>query len=180
MEHDLPHGDRTWMRKFRDAFRGVKLGVRGQSSFFVHFFVATVVIMTAAILGMEPTEWCLLLVCITIVLAADACAEVGLDLVELPESIRAAIDERVPARWSRGNPCHARSDTQKRLRQQAPSRCCGVPQMRQGIAKLVPRNFSKNLRWVSRTGNQRRFASCWARIQAESDHVVQWRSDQGI
>ncbi len=38
------------------------------------------------------------------VLAADACAEVGLELVELPASIRDAIDERVPARWSRGNP----------------------------------------------------------------------------
>ena len=38
------------------------------------------------------------------VLAADACADVGLELVELPASIRDAIDERVPARWSRGNP----------------------------------------------------------------------------
>lgn len=38
------------------------------------------------------------------VLAADACAEVGLELIPLPESIRKAIDERVPARWSRGNP----------------------------------------------------------------------------
>lgn len=38
------------------------------------------------------------------VLAADACAEVGLELIPLPESILAAIDERVPARWSRNNP----------------------------------------------------------------------------
>jgi acetyltransferase len=38
------------------------------------------------------------------VLAADACAEAGLELTPLPDSIRAAIDERVPARWSRGNP----------------------------------------------------------------------------
>jgi acetyltransferase len=38
------------------------------------------------------------------VLAADACAEVGLDLIELPTSIREAIDELVPPRWSRGNP----------------------------------------------------------------------------
>jgi acetyltransferase len=38
------------------------------------------------------------------VLAADACADAGLELLKLPESIRAAIDERVPARWSRGNP----------------------------------------------------------------------------
>jgi len=38
------------------------------------------------------------------VLAADACAEAGLEVIALPESIRTAIDERVPARWSRGNP----------------------------------------------------------------------------
>jgi acetyltransferase len=38
------------------------------------------------------------------VLAADACAQAGLDLIPLPEEIAAAIDERVPARWSRNNP----------------------------------------------------------------------------
>jgi len=38
------------------------------------------------------------------VLAADACADVGLELIELPSSIRDAIDELVPPRWSRGNP----------------------------------------------------------------------------
>jgi acyl-CoA synthetase (NDP forming) len=38
------------------------------------------------------------------VLAADACAEVGLEVVALPDSLRAAIDERVPPRWSRSNP----------------------------------------------------------------------------
>jgi acetyltransferase len=38
------------------------------------------------------------------VLAADACAEAGLELVALPAAIRDAIDARVPSRWSRGNP----------------------------------------------------------------------------
>jgi acetyltransferase len=38
------------------------------------------------------------------VLAADACAEAGLELIELPGEIREAIDARVPSRWSRGNP----------------------------------------------------------------------------
>ncbi len=38
------------------------------------------------------------------VLAADACADAGLELIELPAEIRSAIDERVPARWSGGNP----------------------------------------------------------------------------
>ena len=38
------------------------------------------------------------------VLAADACAEAGLDLIALPDDIRAKIDTWVPARWSRNNP----------------------------------------------------------------------------
>lgn len=38
------------------------------------------------------------------VLAADACAEAGLELLALPREIREAIDARVPSRWSRGNP----------------------------------------------------------------------------
>ena len=38
------------------------------------------------------------------VLAADACAAAGLELVPLPEAVRTRIDALVPARWSRGNP----------------------------------------------------------------------------
>ncbi|HYB13595.1 MAG TPA: CoA-binding protein, partial [Myxococcota bacterium] len=38
------------------------------------------------------------------VLAADACAAAGLELVTLPEEIRRRIDGLVPARWSRNNP----------------------------------------------------------------------------
>jgi acetyltransferase len=38
------------------------------------------------------------------VLAADACAAVGLDLIALPEAVKKGIDERVPARWSQNNP----------------------------------------------------------------------------
>ena len=38
------------------------------------------------------------------VLAADACAAAGLELIALPEEIREKIDSMVPARWSRNNP----------------------------------------------------------------------------
>lgn len=41
--HDRP--PRPWRGKFHDAFRGVKLGIRGHSSFFVHFFVAALVVL---------------------------------------------------------------------------------------------------------------------------------------
>jgi acetyltransferase len=38
------------------------------------------------------------------VLAADACAAAGLELIPLPDEIREKIDDMVPARWSRNNP----------------------------------------------------------------------------
>jgi acetyltransferase len=38
------------------------------------------------------------------VLAADACAAAGLELIPLPDDLRRAIDGLVPPRWSRGNP----------------------------------------------------------------------------
>ncbi len=63
---------RSWFAKFRDAFRGVKKGVVGQNSFAVHFFIATLVIAAAGALQISnPVEWCVLLMCITIVLTAE-------------------------------------------------------------------------------------------------------------
>jgi diacylglycerol kinase len=62
---------RRWRVKFADAFRGLKLGVRGHSSFFVHFFVATAVIAAAATLRVSPIQWCILLGCITAVIASE-------------------------------------------------------------------------------------------------------------
>ena len=63
--------ERSWTRKFRDAFRGVKEGVHGQSSFFVHFFVAAAVIAAGIVLGVSLAEWCLLVLCIAGVLTAE-------------------------------------------------------------------------------------------------------------
>ncbi len=62
---------RSWIRKFCDAFRGVKEGVRGQSSFFVHFFVAIAVVAAAAVLRVDRYEWCLLVLCIAGVVTAE-------------------------------------------------------------------------------------------------------------
>jgi diacylglycerol kinase len=62
---------RSWLKKFDDAFRGLKLGVRGHSSFFVHFFMATVVIAAAATLRVGLIQWCILLGCMTAVIAAE-------------------------------------------------------------------------------------------------------------
>src|SRR5262245_28039666 len=62
---------RTWRDKFHDALRGIKHGIRGQSSFFVHFFVAALVLAAAGILHCRLEQWCLLLLCIGGVLAAE-------------------------------------------------------------------------------------------------------------
>jgi diacylglycerol kinase len=62
---------RSWLRKFRDALAGAWQGVRGQSSFYVHFAVAATVVVAAAVLCVSLVEWCLLALCITIVLAAE-------------------------------------------------------------------------------------------------------------
>jgi diacylglycerol kinase len=62
---------RSWRDKFRDAFRGLKLGVRGHSSFFVHFFFAALVIAAASVLHCGVLDWCVLLGCIGMVLTAE-------------------------------------------------------------------------------------------------------------
>lgn len=66
-----PKPRRRWRDKFRDAFRGVKLGVRGHSSFFVHFFCAVLVVATAVVLRCDYWDWCLLLGCIGLVMTAE-------------------------------------------------------------------------------------------------------------
>ncbi len=62
---------RSWFKKFSDAGRGMWRGVRGQSSFAVHLIVACLVIVAGAVLQVDRIEWCILALCITIVLAAE-------------------------------------------------------------------------------------------------------------
>ncbi len=62
---------RTWRSKFGEACKGVKLGVRGQSSFFAHFFAATLVLVAATTLQCDWIEWCVLLGCIGFVMTME-------------------------------------------------------------------------------------------------------------
>ena len=62
---------RAWAHKVRAALRGLKLGIRGHSSFFVHFFFSALVVAAAMVLRCGPLEWCLLLGCIGMVLPAE-------------------------------------------------------------------------------------------------------------
>ena len=72
---DLEHPDapvqRSWAEKFRDAFRGIGSGMRGQSSFRVHVAMAVAVIIAAGVVRCEIWEWCVLLLCIAGVLTAE-------------------------------------------------------------------------------------------------------------
>jgi diacylglycerol kinase len=62
---------RLWRDKLRESLRGIKLGIRGHSRFFVHFFFAALVMAMAIVLRCELLEWCLLLGCIGLVLTAE-------------------------------------------------------------------------------------------------------------
>lgn len=70
-EEQIRRPDRPWDEKFADAFRGMRQGIRGESSFFAHFFITAAVILTASVLDVNLTEWCLLAVCITVVLVTE-------------------------------------------------------------------------------------------------------------
>ncbi len=52
--------------------RGIVLAVRTQRSFWVHLPVAVVVVVGAALHGVTRVEWAILILCIAIVLAAEA------------------------------------------------------------------------------------------------------------
>jgi len=72
LEEDEPaHPKRSWSAKFGDALRGLKFGVRGQSSFFVHFFFSALVLAAAVVLRCDLEQWCILLMCVGLVLTAE-------------------------------------------------------------------------------------------------------------
>jgi diacylglycerol kinase len=71
LEQPRRRSRRPWRDKFRVAVRGIKLGVRGESSFAVHFFLAVLVLVAAGVLDCRLWQWCVLLGCIGLVLIAE-------------------------------------------------------------------------------------------------------------
>ncbi|NLS92367.1 MAG: diacylglycerol kinase [Planctomycetaceae bacterium] len=63
-----PH---TWATKFRHAFRGLGVGVTRQNSFLVHVPVAAAVLVAATCFRVTQAEWCILMLCITVVCSAE-------------------------------------------------------------------------------------------------------------
>jgi diacylglycerol kinase len=60
-----------WVSKFTNAFRGIGLGIKGQSSFLVHFPMALAVVVLAWFLNCNAIEWSILLLCIGFVIAIE-------------------------------------------------------------------------------------------------------------
>jgi diacylglycerol kinase len=68
---ERPRRVRTWVQMFRDGMRGVKIAVRGEVNFFVHFFIAVMAAVAGAIVELSDERWCIYILCVTIVLAAE-------------------------------------------------------------------------------------------------------------
>src|SRR6266436_7605388 len=62
---------RSWRAKFRDAWRGIKRGVRGHSSFYVHFFFAVLAVAAGLVLRCNRIDWCLIAGCIGFVFVTE-------------------------------------------------------------------------------------------------------------
>jgi diacylglycerol kinase len=88
-----PKPRRAWRHKFRDAFRGLKRGIRGHSSFSVHFFFGALVITAAAVFQCNIYEWCILLGCIGMVLTTEL-------VNSAIETLFHGLDERTKVRTS--------------------------------------------------------------------------------
>lgn len=92
---------KTWFRKFANAFRGVRLGIVGHSSFYVHFPVAVAVLIIALLLRCEAWQWCMLGLCIGLVLSLELlnsaveslrgdCVQSTMSTLDRPSILRAA------------------------------------------------------------------------------------------
>lgn len=62
---------RSWKVKFAEAFRGILVGVKGQSSFRVHLLMACAVLVIGFLFRVSTTNWCILLLCISLVMSAE-------------------------------------------------------------------------------------------------------------
>jgi diacylglycerol kinase (ATP) len=64
-------GRRNLREKLAAGLRGLKFAMRGDSSFFAHAYRGLIIVLTAALLGIPPMAWCLLVLAIVMVLVAE-------------------------------------------------------------------------------------------------------------
>jgi len=73
-EHEdlAAHADfRNTGRKLAAGWRGLKLAIRGDSSFFAHGYRGTLIAIAGAFLGINQWGWCLLIIAACLVLIAE-------------------------------------------------------------------------------------------------------------
>ncbi len=71
MSEKFPHAPRSWPRKFLDAFRGIAVAVRTQTSFWVHLAFVLPVVAAGWWWRIEVWQWCVLVLCMAGVLVAE-------------------------------------------------------------------------------------------------------------
>jgi len=64
-------GRRSSREKFTAGLRGLKHAIRGDSSFFAHGYRGILIAMSAALLGVSPWSWCLLVLAACLVLLSE-------------------------------------------------------------------------------------------------------------
>jgi diacylglycerol kinase len=64
-------GRRNARSKMAAGWRGIKSAVRGDSSFFAHCYRGTLIVITAALLGIDQRGWCLIVIGASLVLIAE-------------------------------------------------------------------------------------------------------------
>jgi diacylglycerol kinase len=69
--NERPTSPLRWNQKFLCAFRGLRVGSRGQTSFFVHIPTACFVLAAAAQFRVTTVEWCILVLCIALVFTTE-------------------------------------------------------------------------------------------------------------
>jgi diacylglycerol kinase len=71
--HRLPVGGAGGRRRDQKghALRGIKLGIRGQASFFAYFFFASLILVAALVLRCSVLDWCFLVASVGTVLTVE-------------------------------------------------------------------------------------------------------------
>ena len=61
----------AWRQRLVDAERGLSQGFRLDSTFYGHFFVSSIVLAAALVLGISLVSWTILILALTVVLSAE-------------------------------------------------------------------------------------------------------------
>ena len=61
----------AWRQRLVDAERGVMQGIRGDSAFFVYFFLSSATIAACVVLGISLIQWTIVILALTLVLSAE-------------------------------------------------------------------------------------------------------------